>query len=78
MQSVEALIFMTGRNCAQYAARAVQSIAKQTLKDVHVLFVDDMSDDETGNTAHQALEEHFPGQNERSGFSGKVGHRLLS
>lgn len=62
MQSVEALIFMTGRNCAQYAARAVQSIAKQTLKDVHILFVDDMSDDETGNTAHQALEEHFPGQ----------------
>ncbi|POO56416.1 glycosyltransferase family 2 protein [Agrobacterium rosae] len=62
MQSVEALIFMTGRNCAQYAARAVQSIAKQTLKDVHILFVDDKSDDETAGSARQALEELFPGK----------------
>lgn len=60
MQSVEALIFMTGRNCAQYAARAVESISAQTLKDVHILFVDDMSDDDTRGAALNALEQHFP------------------
>lgn len=62
MQSVEALIFMTGRNCAHYSARAVQSIARQTLKDVHILFVDDHSDDDTGKVALEALEKDFPGR----------------
>ncbi len=32
---------MTGRNCALYAPRAIESVAKQTLKDVHILFIDD-------------------------------------
>lgn len=60
MQSSEALIFMTGRNCAPYAARAVESIARQTLKDVHILYVDDVSDDGTADVARAALEKHFP------------------
>ncbi len=59
MQSSAALIFMTGRNCALYAPRAIESVAKQTLKDVHILFIDDASDDNTGEAARASLESHF-------------------
>lgn len=62
MQATEALIFMTGRNCVLYAARAIESIAKQTMKDVHILFVDDVSDDGTADAAREALDTHFPGR----------------
>lgn len=54
-----ALIFMTGRNCARYVRAAVESVAWQTLPDVHLLFVDDCSDDDTPALASRALAEHF-------------------
>lgn len=57
-----ALIFMTGRNCAPYVAAAIDSLARQTHRPMHVLFIDDASTDHTGDIARQLLGDLFPGQ----------------
>ncbi len=61
-QPIRVLMFMTGRNCAPYVADAIQSVARQTHRDVHVLFVDDCSDDDTHAAAQAALERLMPGR----------------
>jgi hypothetical protein len=61
-QPVSVLMFMTGRNCAPYVVDAIQSVARQTHRDVRVLFVDDCSDDDTANVAQAALSQHLPGR----------------
>jgi hypothetical protein len=57
-----ALIYMTGRNCERYVRAAIESIAWQTHAHIHVLFVDDCSDDGTAASARALLAEHFPGR----------------
>ena len=54
-----ALIYMTGRDCERYARAAIESVAWQTHPHIHVLFVDDCSDDGTATTARALLAEHF-------------------
>lgn len=61
-EKISILIFMTGRNCARYVEDAVFSIARQTHTDTHVLFVDDASDDGTGDVAEAALTTLMPGR----------------
>lgn len=63
-QPIRILVFMTGRNCAPYLKDAVLSVARQTYPQVHVLFVDDCSDDDTYSVAHAALRQHLPGRHE--------------
>ena len=60
--STRALIYMTGRNCERYVRAAIESVAWQTHPHVHVLFVDDCSDDGTAATARALLAEHFAGR----------------
>ncbi len=57
-----ALIFMTGRNCEMYVADAIASVARQTHDAVHVLFIDDASDDATAEIAARMLNELFEGR----------------
>lgn len=57
--AARALVFVNGRNCARYVAAALESLAWQTHDAVHVLFVDDCSDDATANIARQFLQDHF-------------------
>jgi hypothetical protein len=54
------LVFMPARNCEIYAAEAIRSVARQTHEDVHVLYVDDGSEDQTGEIAQHYLTELFP------------------
>ena len=54
-----ALIYMTGRNCERYVRAAIESVSWQTHPHIHVLFVDDCSDDGTAATARALLAEHF-------------------
>ncbi len=54
------LIFMTGRNCQEYVTGALESLASQTFRDVHVLLIDDCSDDETAAAGRDALQRLFP------------------
>lgn len=61
-QSISVLMFMTGRNCAPYVADAIQSVARQTHTNVHVLFIDDCSDDDTHGAAQEALNQLLPGR----------------
>ena len=61
-QTLSVLMFMTGRNCAPYVAEAIQSVARQTHRDVHALFVDDCSDDDTFAAAEAALNQHLSGR----------------
>lgn len=61
-QPLSVLMFMTGRNCAPYVHDAIQSVARQTHTNVHVLFVDDCSDDDTQTAAEAALSQHMPGR----------------
>ena len=61
-QPIRVLMFMTGRNCAPYVADAIQSVARQTHRDVHALFVDDCSDDDTFAAAEAALNQHLSGR----------------
>ncbi|MFC5069768.1 glycosyltransferase [Flaviflagellibacter deserti] len=56
----KALIFMTARNCEKYVPDSLASLARQTLRDVHVLFIDDCSEDKTGAVAQQLLGDLFP------------------
>ncbi|QNN46714.1 glycosyltransferase [Thermomonas brevis] len=57
-----ALIYMTARNCERYVSDSLRSLASQTHDNLHVLFIDDASDDATGNIASGLLEELFPGR----------------
>jgi hypothetical protein len=61
-QPLSVLMFMTGRNCAPYVREAVQSVARQTHPNVHALFIDDCSDDDTADAAQAALSELLPGR----------------
>lgn len=61
-QPLSVLMFMTGRNCAPYVREAIQSVARQTHPNVHVLFIDDCSDDDTADAAQAALSELLPGR----------------
>jgi hypothetical protein len=56
------LVFTTGRNCAAYVEDNIRSIARQTLAQAHVLFVDDASDDGTDRIAQAALQRWLPGR----------------
>src|SRR5262249_29296297 len=56
----KALIFMTARDCEMYVRPSLASLSRQTLDDVHVLFVDDCSQDDTGVIAKAILEDLFP------------------
>jgi len=57
-----ALIYMTGRNCERYLRASIESVARQTHDAVHVLFVDDCSDDGTLAAARMLLATHLPGR----------------
>lgn len=58
------LIFMPARNCEMYAAEAIRSLSRQTMDDLFVLYVDDASEDQTGDIARHYLQELFPGRHE--------------
>lgn len=57
-----ALIYMTARNCERYVGDSLRRLACQTHDDLHVLFIDDASDDATGSIASGLLAELFPGR----------------
>lgn len=59
---IRALVFMTGRNCARYVTAALESLIWQTHPDLHVLYVDDASDDGTAAIARGILDEYFDGR----------------
>lgn len=56
----KALIFMTARDCEMYVRQSLASLSRQTLDDLHVLFVDDCSKDDTGTIAAALLGDLFP------------------
>ena len=60
--SPRALVYMTARNCERYVADSLRSLASQTCDNLHVLFIDDASDDATGAIASGLLAELFPGR----------------
>lgn len=53
---------MTARNCAAYVEEAIASVARQSLTDLHLLFVDDASTDDTCERATASLSELLPGR----------------
>lgn len=55
-----ALVFVTARNCEAYVEACLKSLSRQTLTEIHVLFIDDCSEDRTGEIARQYLDGHFP------------------
>ncbi|GAP38210.1 glycosyltransferase family 2 protein [Piscinibacter sakaiensis] len=57
-----ALVFMNGRNCARYVGAALESLAWQTHPGLHVLYVDDASDDGSEALAREALAQFFHGR----------------
>ncbi len=58
----DCLVFMPARNCEMYAADAIRSLARQSFDGIHVLYVDDASQDRTGEIARHYLQELFPGR----------------
>lgn len=60
--AVDALIFMNGRNCRDYVERALESLARQTLQSIHILFIDDASTDDTAAEAEKQLAALFAGR----------------
>ena len=58
------IVFMPARNCEMYAAEALRSLARQTHDFVHVVYVDDASDDQTGRIARHYLSTLFPGRHD--------------
>lgn len=54
------LIFMTARNCEMHTAESIMSLARQTHENIHVLYVDDASEDSTGDIAQRQLRKLFP------------------
>lgn len=61
-QAAKALVFMTARNCEMYAASSLSSLACQVYDNLHVLYIDDCSDDATGAIARRHLSSLFPGK----------------
>ncbi|MDL2407920.1 glycosyltransferase family A protein [Rhizobium calliandrae] len=55
----KALIFMTARDCEMYVRQSLASLSRQTHDDLHVLFVDDCSEDDTGIIAAALLNDLF-------------------
>jgi hypothetical protein len=78
----KALIFMTARDCEMYVRQSLASLSRQTLDDLHVLFIDDCSTDDTGVIAEALLENLFPNRHtfirneERLGKSRNVWEHL--
>lgn len=62
MSSPCALIFITGRNCRSYVDRCLDSLLLQTHPTMHVLYVDDASNDGTDEIAQARLQRDFPGR----------------
>ena len=62
LSTPRALVFMTGRNCEMYVGEAIASLARQTHDAIELLFVDDASDDATGDIARRLLGELFEGR----------------
>ncbi|MBB3607572.1 glycosyltransferase family A protein [Rhizobium sp. BK602] len=56
----KALVFMTARDCEMYVRQSLASLSRQTLDDLHVLFIDDCSEDDTGVIAEALLKDLFP------------------
>ncbi|MFV0243845.1 MAG: glycosyltransferase family 2 protein [Qingshengfaniella sp.] len=63
-KAATALIFMTARNCEMYAAEALRSVSRQTMDDLFILYIDDASEDQTGDIARRYLQDLFPGRHE--------------
>lgn len=61
---IRVLVFMTGRNCEMYVEDAIQSVARQSHPNTHILFVDDSSDDRTHEIAQQTLSRLMPGHHD--------------
>ncbi len=57
-------VFMPARNCEMYAADALSSLARQTYENVHVIYVDDASEDQTGQIARHYLTTLFAGRHD--------------
>lgn len=57
-----ATIFVSGRNCAPYVSRCLESLKRQIFQDFHILFIDDASTDQTAEIAQAYLQEHFQGR----------------
>ncbi|CAN5502654.1 hypothetical protein BH11PSE9_BH11PSE9_14690 [soil metagenome] len=58
----KALIYMTAHDSEFYVADALASLARQDHDDLHVLFVDDASNDDTADIARRRLADLFPGK----------------
>lgn len=56
------LVFMCGKNCEKYVSSALESVIFQTHNDTSILFIDDNSDDKTGEIAKNILNNHFNGK----------------
>ena len=56
------IVFMPARNCEMYAAEALRSLSRQTMDDIHVVYVDDASEDQTGWIARHYLNTLFHGR----------------
>ncbi len=56
------IVFMPARNCEMYAAEALRSLARQVHEDIFVVYVDDASEDQTGQIAQHHLNSLFPGR----------------
>jgi predicted O-methyltransferase YrrM len=63
-KSARGLIFMSGRNCAAFVQRAIDSLVAQHHDGFDVLFVDDASTDGTGQLAREILQARMPGRHE--------------
>lgn len=61
-QELRVLIFMTGRNCADYIGRAVSSIADQRYANTTILYVDDASEDDSYAVAAKHSEQRMQGR----------------
>lgn len=57
-----ALVFVTGRDCQAYVGHCLDSLREQSHAGLHVLFVDDASDDRTYEVARTQLQRDFAGR----------------
>ncbi|NQX75814.1 MAG: glycosyltransferase family 2 protein [Epibacterium sp.] len=73
---------MPARNCEMYAAEALRSLARQNYEGIFVVYVDDASEDQTGQIAQHHLNSLFPGRhdyirnNEKFGKSRNIWEHL--
>lgn len=64
ISQTKCIVFMPARNCEMYAAEALRSLARQTHEDIHVVYVDDASEDQTGQIARHYLTTLFAGRHD--------------